>query len=457
MREKLGEKLFSKMVSKRSFLKKAGAAAGVVGAYSVGAPFVHAQKRNVTLRFLNQETDPGTIKMLNQSFEEYKSKTGVTVIMDSVPSTDAFIKLSTSIRAGQPYDIGNLLYIGDILLLAESGNLVPMTPLIDEIGRKDFGPKVLFPSKGEIWDYPYDYNFATLYYRTDWLEKNKIGIPNTWDEVVKASRSFMVNKDGRPEHYGAVFPIASGGATNWLSFAWLWAENIKLLGNDWSVMIDSPETKPKMIKFLQFFRELYGTMPPSVPQAAYAEMLSLFATEKVGISTYSGRLIHHLERFAPTLADKYVLGAYPDMNGQNKAINHGADSWMVVKTKNSDESMKFISWFVKEKLIDFYSTIILHYQPTRFSIYEDPRWFNHPLVKKHSKAVEFTKSLLTRTDIRIDAIDQQGPKVDVRGGKLFESFVMPEMLQSLVLRKTDPIACVEEAAAKMRKTIQKDT
>lgn len=37
MREKLGEKLFSKMVSKRSFLKKAGAAAGVVGAYSVGA------------------------------------------------------------------------------------------------------------------------------------------------------------------------------------------------------------------------------------------------------------------------------------------------------------------------------------------------------------------------------------------------------------------------------------
>lgn len=111
--------------------------------------------------------------MLNQSFEEYKSKTGVTVIMDSVPSTDAFIKLSTSIRAGQPYDIGNLLFIGDILLLAESGNLVPMTPLIDEIGRKDFGPKVLFPSKGEIWDYPYDYNFATLYYRTDWLERTR--------------------------------------------------------------------------------------------------------------------------------------------------------------------------------------------------------------------------------------------------------------------------------------------
>ena len=74
--------------------------------------------------------------------------------------------------------------------------------------------------------------------------------------------------------------------------------------------------------------------------------------EKVGISTYSGRLIHNLERFAPALADKYVMAAYPDSSGQNKAVNHGYDWWMVMKTKNSDESMKFVKWFVKEKLID---------------------------------------------------------------------------------------------------------
>jgi multiple sugar transport system substrate-binding protein len=149
------------------------------------------------------------------------------------------------------------------------------------------------------------------------------------------------------------------------------------------------------------------------------------------------------------------LSAYPDSAGRNKAVNHGYDWWMVMKTKNSDESMKFIKWFVKEKLIDFYSTIILHYQPTRLSIYEDPRWLNHPMVKKHKKAVDFMKGLLTRKDIIIDAIDLQGPVVDVRGGKLFESFVLPEMLQSLVLKKMDPAACVEETAAKMRKIVQK--
>lgn len=457
MKEGSVKKVLGKKVNRRNFLKVAGAAAGFAGAYSIGAPFVHAQKRTVNLRLLNQETDPNTIQMLNKSFEEYKTKTGVQITMDSVPSTDVFTKLSTSIKAGQPYDIANVLFVGDVLILADSGNLVPMTPFIDEIGRKDFGPNILFPMKGEIWGYPYDYNFATLFYRSDWLEKNKMEVPKTWDEVLKVSQSFVAdtNNDGKPDQFGSVFPIASNGASNWLSFAWLWAEQIKLLGSDWSVIIDSPENKPKMVKFLQFFKGLYETMPPGVPQVAYGEMLNLFGTEKVGISTYSGRLIHHLERFAPSLTDKFVMSTYPDASGKNQAVNHGYDWWLAIKTSNSDESMKFIKWFINEKLIEFYSTVILHYQPTRLSIYEDPRWLSHPLVKKHMKSVEFMKGLLTRKDLIIDAIDLQGPAVDVRGGKLFESFVMPEMLQSLVLKKTDPVACVEETATKMRKIIQK--
>lgn len=454
--EKKVEKAKNPKMTRRHFLKVAGVTAGTMGASLSVGPFVHAQRKNITLRVLNQETDPNTIKVLNQIYEEYKTKTGVEFVMDSVPSTDVFIKLTASIKAGTPYDVANVLFVGDVLLLADSGNLVPMTPFIDEIGRKDFGPNILFPMKGEVWGYPYDYNFATLYFRSDWLEKMKLNIPNTWDEMLKVSQAFVqdTNKDGKPEHYGSVFPIASGGVTNWLSFAFLWAEKVKLLGNDWKVIIDSPEMKPKVVKYLQFFKALYETMPPGVPQVNYGEMLNLFGTEKVGISTYSGRLIHHLERFAPALTDKYTLAVYPDSTGQNKAVNHGYDWWLVIKGKNSDESMKFMKWFIKEKLIDFYSTVILHYQPTRFSIYEDPKWLSHPLVKKHQKAVDFMKGLLTRKDIIIDAIDLQGPQVDERGGKLFESFVMPEMLQNLVLRKLDPAACVDQAAAKMRKILQ---
>jgi multiple sugar transport system substrate-binding protein len=274
--------------------------------------------------------------------------------------------------------------------------------------------------------------------------------------MLKVSNSFVMdtNKDGKIDQYGCIFPIASSGATNWGSFPFLWAEKVKLLGNDWSVAIDSPVIKPKVINYLNFFKALYETMPPGIPQAAWAEMMSLFATEKVGISTYSGRLIHHIERFAPALADKYTLAAYPDSMGQNKAVNHGYDWWLVMKTKNSDESMKFMKWFIKEKLIDFYGTLILHYQPTRLSIYEDPRWLANPMVKKHKKAIDFMKGLLTRKDIIIDAIDLQGPQVDVRGGKLFESFVLPEMLQNLILRKMPPAACVDDAAAKMRKVLK---
>ncbi len=288
--EKKVKNLLRKKVDRRTFLKAAGAAAGAVSAPLMGAPFVHGQRKNVTLRFLNQETDPGTVKMLNDTFEEYKTKTGVQFVMDSVPQDNVFIKVSSSIRAGQPYDIANIVFVGDVLLLADSGNLVPMTPFIDEIGRKDFGPNILFPLKGEIWGYPYDYNFAMLFYRSDWLEKGKMEIPNTWDEMLKVSKGFMadVNKDGKIDQFGCVFPIASGGAANWLSFAFLWAEKIKLLGNDWSVIIDSPEMKPKMLKYLEFFKALYETMPPGVPQVGFGEMLNLFATEKLASQPIPG-------------------------------------------------------------------------------------------------------------------------------------------------------------------------
>jgi len=71
---------------------------------------------------------------------------------------------------------------------------------------------------------------------SDWLEKNKMGIPNTWDEMLKVSQSFVVdtNKDGRPDHYGFRLPIASGGATNLALLRMALGEKSKVLGNDWS-------------------------------------------------------------------------------------------------------------------------------------------------------------------------------------------------------------------------------
>ena len=50
--------------------------------------------------------------------------------MDTVPVGKAFDKIQTSIKAGRPYDVGTLFFIGDVIILASEGKLAPLNDII---------------------------------------------------------------------------------------------------------------------------------------------------------------------------------------------------------------------------------------------------------------------------------------------------------------------------------------
>ena len=445
----VGEK--GKGFTRREVLKVAGAAGAAALTYSlVPAPFVHA-KKNITLRMINQEPDPGTVKFFEDAFAEYESKTGVKVLMDTVPGGEMFPKLAASIKGGNPYHIGNELFIGNIAIMAQEGWIVPLTSLIKEIGMDDFGPNILYPMNGEVWWYPYDYNFAHWFYRTDIFKEKGLKEPKTWAEFIECSKActYDKNKDGITDMFGMALGIGNGLWVDWTDTAFMWAERVKFFDDKWNVILESPEMKPKMIAFLNFFKTLYEYMPPGMTQISWGDYTKLFVSERIAMTTYSGRLVHHVEKFAPHLADKLGLFPYPSSTGKDFAINMGYDGWVVTKTDLTEEATKLLKWLATEKLIDFYATLPIHYQPTRMSIYDDPKWKSLPTVKKYWNIVEVQKSFLTRKDIIIDAVDLQGPKVDPRAGKIPRNFVMPEMFQNLVLKKMPPEECLHIAATKI--------
>lgn len=429
-------------MNRRSFL--AGTAAAGVSTFFVPRS-VKAQPK-LSLRMMNMETDPNTVAMLKQAAADYEAMRGIRFEIDTVQPAGAFTKLATSIKAGKPYDVSNILFIGDVLILARDGGLVPLTPIIDKIGRDDFGPRILFPMDGQVWWYPYDYNFANLFYRKDLFAQKGLREPRSYGDFLKASQALTTG-----ERHGICLPVGSGPAANWLTFAFLWADGFKLFDDQWRLLLDSPPMKPKLVRYLTFMGELYKTMPPGMAQIGFAENLSLFAADKVAMAAYSGRMIHHLEKFAPQLTDKFGMMAYPSSDGSRVAVNHGYDGWVVPKGPHSEEGYKFLEWFLSERLVDFYETLILHYQPTRWSIYEHPRWKAHPLVKKYAWSVDIMKGFLKGATI--GSIDTEGPAPDTRPGKIFEGFVFPEMLQNHVLKGLPPDRCVEQAAEKARKLI----
>ncbi|GMG82139.1 extracellular solute-binding protein [Paralimibaculum aggregatum] len=431
-------------ITRRKALKGAGGLGLGLALSGLAAPAVHAAG-GAPIRFLNCETGKGTLAFFSKAAAEYEEKTGREVVVDSVPLGEAFTKITNGIRSGNPYHVANVGFIGHVLLLAEEGQIVPLNELTDEY---QWGNNILFPVDGKVYWYPFDYNLALIYYRKDLYEKHGLEVPATWDGFAGNCEALV---EGRRK--GCLFPIGSNGASNWMSFAFMWAEGVKIFDDQWNVVLDSPEMKPKAAAYLDFMARLYPTMPPGSLQASYADVLSNLVAGTVAHGAYAGRVIESAERDNPAMAEQLGIMPYMDSAGTRKAASHGYDGWVVLDTDNTGPSMEFMRWLTTAKMVDFLHTAPVHFQPARLDIYDDPRWRDNAMIRKYATEIETMRELVTDDSVVVTSIDTQGPVPDVRPGKVFESFAMPEMLQDKILRGTDSAEAVETTAARIRELV----
>lgn len=432
------------LLTRRQTLRGAGGLGLGLALTGLAAPALRAQAKR-PIRFLNCETGKDTLAFFAAMAKEYQEKTGTEVIVDSVPLDEAFTKITNGFRSGTPYDVANVGYVGQVLMLADQDLIVPLNELTDNF---KWGNNILFPIDGKVYWYPFDYNLALIYYRKDIYDAKGWKVPDTWDAFASNCEAMV---EGRQR--GCLFPIGSNGAANWMSFAFLWAEGVKLFDDQWNVTFDNDEMKPKAAAYLDFMARLYPTMPPGALQAGYADVLGNLVGGTIGHGPYAGRVYEAAARDNPQMGENLAIMPYMDSAGKQKAVSHGYDGWVVTKTDNTEATMEFMRWLTGEKLIDFLHTAPVHFQPARLDIYDDARWLDNPLIKTYKGAIDQMKSLITDQSVVLTSIDTQGPAPDVRPGKVFESFVMPEMLQNKLLKGMASDEAVTTAAAKMRQVI----
>lgn len=430
--------------TRRQTLQSIGGAGLGLALSGLAAPAVRAQSGR-PIRFLNCETGKDTLAFFAKAAQEYQEKTGTEVIVDSVPLGESFTKITNGIRSGTPYDVANVGFVGHVLLLAEEGHIVPLNELTD---GHDWGNNILFPIDGQVYWYPFDYNLALIYYRKDLYDSLGMSMPDTWDQFVGNCEATV---EGRRK--GSLFPIGSNGATNWMSFAFMWAEGVKLFDDDWNVILDNEEMRPKAAAYLDMMARLHATMPPGSLQASYADVLSNLVAGTVAHGAYAGRVIESAERDNPEVAAQLDVMPYMDSAGQRKAVSHGYDGWVVLDTDNTGPAMEFMRWLTTDRMVDFLHTAPVHFQPARLDLYEDQRWRDNPMIKKYDGMIETMRGLITDDSVVLTSIDTQGSAPDVRPGKVFESFTLPEMLQNKILREMDSAEAVAKAAEKIREII----
>jgi multiple sugar transport system substrate-binding protein len=432
---------------KGQFTRRSVLAGAASAALAIKAPAVHAQMREI--RFLNDQTSVDSLRALKTAAAEYEKQQGVRVTIDSVPSEDLYPRILAGIRGGKPYDLTMVIFVAHMLSLAKEGQLTPVTDLV---GKYKWGKRILFPVDGVHYYYPWAYTMCWLYYRKDIYEQQKLEPAKDWAHYLDNCQ--RTSTDGQTKRYGHTTPIGSNVATNWMTFGFLWAENAKLFNDDWSLAIASPEGRAKMAAYLNFMSDLNKTMPPGATQFGFASALQQFGAEQVTHAPYAGRMIEYLEQRAPQLADKYGMMPYPGSSAGGRAVNHGYKGFLVGKTPMSEEALKFLAWWSDEQYINFLHTAPLNFQPPRLDIYDDPRWSANPLIQKHAEAVRTMKGFLEDPDLIIRSIDTDGPAPDVRPAKVFESYVLPEMVQNRLLKDMPADACVEQGIGKLVELIK---
>jgi multiple sugar transport system substrate-binding protein len=429
--------------SRRDFLKASAAVAGA----TLAAPAVHAQS-GVTLRFLTAETATATQAVLKRAIDEYESKFGVKVIIDSSPISGSLQKVIAAIRSGASYDFATMGFVSSLLQLVEAGVLMPVTDLVK---KHEWAGDSAWQYQGETWYYPYDINLVANFYRKDLYADKGLKVPETWDQFIENCRALTGPSSRNTDVNGCVIPLASDSATNWASFGNLFAERPQFYDNEWNVVLDQGENADRTARFLDFYAEAYKTMPGGMNAVSYAQLMALFATGTVAHSVYSGRLVEALERTNPELASQYGIFASPDSSGEQKAVSYANAGFVIFKTPRSEETRKFLEWIVNgDYYIDWMLAAPINSQPARMDVYENERWRSHPMIQKHWDTMMEMKSYIEDDRVRLEAVDSIGPSVDMRPALVFANNILPEMLQNKVLREMSSVDCVATAAEQMR-------
>ncbi|WP_394138457.1 ABC transporter substrate-binding protein [Cytobacillus oceanisediminis] len=408
-------------------------------------------KEDYVIRVASTETGPETMEVLQNAGKAYEEEFGIKVEVEAVPLADIFTKINATHGTSAQYDAFLTGYIGHISILEEQGKLAPVDDIIENIGGKEdfYNGHILFPIKGKTYWIPYDYNLAYGYIRTDWLKEKGLSVPKTWEELVNVAKEFT---DKEANKYGLMMPLKSDGATNWVTSSLLWANNVRIFDDNWNVILDSEEMKPKVVESLNLLKELFPYMPAEAAKASYAELTEAFIADQVGMTFYSGRLVDILDQKKPELGENFEVFGIPMKDGDGVAASLGYDSIAVLNSEHTDETKKFVEWFYNEKINEFLHTFGVHYFPAQESIYNSEEWRSDEVITKYwETGVEPQYELLKNAELH--SIDSDGPETDARPGEVFEAFLIPKLFQKVTLNNEDPEKAVEEIADEIRALI----
>lgn len=342
------------MASKRLIGLMAGAAAL---ALSIGTGPVSAQE----LTIFWAEWDPANY--LQELVNEYTEETGVTVTVETTPWPDFQTKAFAEFNAkGDAYDmvVGDSQWLG---AASTGGHYVDLTDFFEKHKVADIMAPATVKSyaeyDGKYWAIPAEGDANGWAYRKDWFEDPKemeafkakygydLAVPETFDQMRDIAEFFYRPDEGR---YGiAIYTdnsydgLIMGVESTLFSYG---AE----LGDYSTYQVDGIVNSDKAVKSLEMYRELYKFTPPNWGKTFFQE-------DNQAITEGLAAMSMNFFAFFPALANPAInphaanTGYFANPKGpdgdQHAALG-GQGISVVSYSKNQEEAMKFLEWFIRD-------------------------------------------------------------------------------------------------------------
>ncbi|MDV3428323.1 MAG: sugar ABC transporter substrate-binding protein [Bacillota bacterium] len=328
-----------------ALLLSAAMAASLLAGCGKSASNTSTGKKEISV--LVESGSPGE-SVAKSTAAEFEKQTGYKVVVDAVPYSGMFDKLSTEISAKTSvHDVATL----DVLWLPAFKNaLLPLDDLATNDVKSDFLPTLVDGGtlNGSLYGFPMWINSKVLIYRTDLFNnaanksafKQKYGydltVPTTWKQYEDVASFFT--KDGM---YGtAVFGAANGDTVcSWLDAAAQAGANPLVLDKDNNVLVN----QAPYVDALKFLCNIYkkGYAPKETLSVASTEAEQMFVNGKLALQL---NWSHQYPAAYAALPGK--VGVAP-MIGGSAGVAATTGPWyesILKTTKNQDIAKKYVKF-----------------------------------------------------------------------------------------------------------------
>ncbi len=296
----------------------------------------------------------GELANFQASLADFAKATGITIQVDSVPSSHETV-LKSRIEGGSPPDIAQLAQPTPILAYAAEGKVVDVATIMDAQKLSSEHPATigLVTQGSKIWGIPYKADVkSVIWYPIKAFQAKGYQVPTTWDQLIALSDKIVAD-GSNPWCISAGGP---GDATGWQITDWVEEVVLKTKGlqyyNDWishKVTFEDPGIKAAFDQYVGkiFFSPNYvyggpqaiiNTDQKTVMDPMFNQDLAAPQCWMQKVPTWYGPDFFPDQRANGT-PSKYIVGqdvglmAFPTIDPSQNNAEGSADTMMVLNDR----------------------------------------------------------------------------------------------------------------------------